>query len=359
MKKVLRHAAAVLFTMLMIFLMTICSYAEEYYYVRDSNISIEMPDGWEVTEISADESKGKPYEHIMSAKEKKAENPLQLDIYFSWGEMKDDGYVYFHGDAEQAMEYYDTYGRDAVSQIYDTMLREADQNEGVTYGEPVFFDGEWDGFLKIPVSISADINGDGSNETQNHTVYITAQTTDNGQYVVNNILIFQNDSGEYQDPQISSMMDSVADGFFDMSYGEKITGGSTEESVYNDEDFKSYYSAEDIIAWISPFIVVAVIVVIIAAVIVRRRRSGVNIKTFANNKVKKKRNVSVGKSPKRSLKKDDRSTSVRYTSQEVSGIEKGYMESLKTLYKSGLLTKTEMNEMIEKHQHYNSRKGER
>lgn len=42
--------------------------------------------------------------------------------------------------------------------------------------------------------------------------------------------------------------------------------------------------------------------------------------------------------------------------QAVSSDEQRYLDSLKTLYKSGLLTRAEMNEMIERHQVQNMRR---
>lgn len=350
-KKCLRRTTVVLLAVLMTFSVTFYSYAGEYYSFRNDSISMEMPEGWELTETGAADSKDKAYEHILTGEEVKTDNPLKLDLFFSYNEIEADEYIYFHGDPLQAMEYYDKYGRDAVMQVYNGIIEETAQSGSVSYGDPVFLDGEWNGFLKISVSLTRDVDGDGVSETGSEMVYLTAHTSDSNEFVINNMLIFKNDYGNYGDTEVSAMMDNVANGFYDYEYGEEMTGGVF--GGYEEESYSGNYAAGDILDLIMLALCIAVPVIIVAAALRKRRRivkavNMANIKRPADNN-----------KAKRNKKKDMQSPAVTYTARETSGAEQRYMESLKTLYRSGLLTKAEMNEMLEKHQRYNIRKGGR
>lgn len=324
--------------------MTLCAYGEdEYYDFRDDMINLILPDDWDVTEIAPEDSEGEIAEQILTAQEEDAKQPIRLDVYFSYSALDDDEYFYFHGDEEEAMEYYSLYGEDAVEDFYENEAMESAYGE-ISYGDPEFFDGEWIGFLKMPVTVKLDT--DGGTKSRSDMVYLTASTTENNGYVVHKMLIFSNDSAAAFDDQASGTIEKIADGFFDYGYDTQMTGDERPMVLYEEDD----YNIEDAVGQIILSLLPLAIIVVVggAAVRILLKRKGVNQSGYANN---------INASAKRTYGQKTRPPQQRRQTVNINtaaagsgDVEKGYMESLKTLYKSGLLTKAEMNEMIEKHQ---------
>ena len=315
-------------------------YGEEYYDLRDSEISMVLPDGWEIEEIEKDQSDG-DYEKIFVARENKKDMPLQLDVYYHGDEISQDEYIYFSDDEEEAMEYYSQYGIAALEGLYTQLAEEqnADLQYSVSLGEAEFFQGQWNGFIRVPVRV---ISGA---KNFNDLVYITASTTENNNFAVSNILMFHNGGDLEKDSSKLKQTELLADGFFDYSYGSQMMGDEYDGSdeAY-DDGYDSGLYAEDIITDII-FLAVFIIIIIAIVRIVKKKRTIAKRKTKVRTEKVKEKNmtVSVGTG----------------TQDNMTDAESRYIQSLKTLHSSGLLTKDEMTEMIERHYNNIRRRGTR
>ena len=162
--------------LLLIFATASGAYAETYYFeCRDGRISIYRESGWDswqIAEVDKAESSGNPFEHIMTAAESGSIDPLMFDIYFSDAAALDGDYVYFYGDENDALDYYDKYGKNALVQLYAEQIASADPDAQITYGTPVFTEYQWNSFLKTDVVMTADLDGDGHQESRADTVFL-------------------------------------------------------------------------------------------------------------------------------------------------------------------------------------------
>ena len=149
--------------LLVIFATAASAYAETYYYeCRDGRISIYIESGWDswqIAEVDKAESSGMPFEHIVTAEDSGSADPLMFDIYFSADAETNGDYVYFYGDENEALDYYDKYGKNALEQLYAEQIASADPDARITYGTPVFTEYQWNSFLKIDIAIRADLDG--------------------------------------------------------------------------------------------------------------------------------------------------------------------------------------------------------
>ena len=118
-----------------------------------------------------------------------------FDIYFSDAAALDGDYVYFYGDENDALDYYDKYGKNALVQLYAEQIASADPDAQITYGTPVFTEYQWNSFLKTDVVMTADLDGDGHQESRADTVFLTASMTSDANFVINEVLVFHNGYG--------------------------------------------------------------------------------------------------------------------------------------------------------------------
>ncbi len=365
-----RRRIIVCCTVILAFFTTIHAYADEYYDFRDGDINLVLPDNWEVREVEAQDSEGKPCEHILTARETgtDSEQALNLDVYFSYDEVSDDEYFYLSGDEETAMEYYELYGEEAVENLYiDCLLRDS-SSSGISLEQAEFFDGEWNGFLKVGVYVQADIDGDRKEENRSDVVYITAAMTDDSNYVVNEMLVFSNAAAAGSGDFDRSVIESIADGFYDYGYDTEMTKDYSTDGYYENSGISAGEFMADIMSAIIPIIIL--IAAAVAAVKFRsKRKNGTgdfalakDDSSWVNVAPQAKAGRKAGKTKKLSKANLANSGQTVYKTAQSwdlvnDEVERGYMESLKTLYKSGLLTKNEMNEMIEKHRQRNNRRG--
>ena len=356
-KKTGLRCIAVFLCISLIIAMTVCVYADEYYDIRDGDISMTFPDGWEVTEIDPYDSNDKPYEHIVNAKAPQTDDPngkLQLDMYFYCDVPSDDEYIYLSGDEAAAMDYYDKYGELAIADIVYKTEYEQYGDVDLSCGEAEFFDGEWDGFLRVPVDVTADVNGDGKAESYRDLVYITASTTDNENYVVSKILVFHNDGDFFAYTKWQETSEDIADEFYDYDYDNNMTGDGADYSGDYVSEMDIGEIIERILSAVVPLLAIASIVVALVRKLPGKSGKRVNRRKAANNTDMQTRPSVEKEKPKKPRKPEFAKMPVC-----TNDAEQRYMESLKTLYKSGLLTRSEMNEMIEKHQRRYHGKGGR
>lgn len=370
--------------LLMIFATASGAYAETYYFeCRDGRISIYRESGWDswqIAEVDKAESSGKPFEHIMTAKENDSTDPLMFDIYFSDDAALDGDYVYFYGDENDARDYYDKYGKNALVQLYAEQIASADPDAQITYGTPVFTEYQWNSFLKTDIAMTADLDGDGQQESRTDTVFLAASMTSNGNFVINEALVFHNGYGVQLTQDQQDTAEEIVDEFYEYGYGDDMTGDHSDDAAYYEDGMSDGEAGA--MAIFTAVIVLIIVVAIVMAILRRRRMNGKpagprfrmpgnpgssgmqTMQSSAKRKDHRLRDMydahrdhmdrsssetsaagTFGKRPARQSR-----SAGAVMQQAASSDEQRYFDSLKTLYKSGLLTRAEMNEMIERHQ---------
>lgn len=373
--------------LLLIFATASGAYAETYYFeCRDGGISIYKESGWDswqIAEVDKTESSGKPFEHIMTAAENGISDPLMFDIYFSADAMTDGDYVYFYSDENDALDYYDKYGKNALVQLYTEQIASADPGAQITYGTPVFTEYQWNSFLKTDIVMTADLDGDGQQESRTDTVFLTASMTSNANFVINEVLVFHNGYGLQLTQDQQDTAAEIVDEFSEYGYGDDMTGDHSDDAVYYADGISDGAIGAMAIFTVAIVLIIAAAVV---AVILRRRKmnggsagtqfrmpgssgtSGMHAaQSSAKRRDRKLRDLhdahrdhidrsgrAAGAARERRARQSSSAGAVMQ--QAVSSDEQRYLDSLKTLYKSGLLTRAEMNEMIERHQVQNMRR---
>lgn len=373
--------------LLLIFATASGAYAETYYFeCRDGGISIYKESGWDswqIAEVDKTESSGKPFEHIMTAAENGISDPLMFDIYFSADAVTDGDYVYFYSDENDARDYYDKYGKNALVQLYTEQIASADPGAQITYGTPVFTEYQWNSFLKTDIVMTADLDGDGQQESRTDTVFLTASMTSNANFVINEVLVFHNGYGLQLTQDQQDTAAEIVDEFSEYGYGDDMTGDHSDDAVYYADGISDGAIGAMAIFTVAIVLIIAAAVV---AVILRRRKmnggsagtqfrmpgssgtSGMHAaQSSAKRRDRKLRDLhdahrdhidrsgrAAGAARERRARQSSSAGAVMQ--QAVSSDEQRYLDSLKTLYKSGLLTRAEMNEMIERHQVQNMRR---
>ena len=373
--------------LLLIFATASGAYAETYYFeCRDGGISIYKESGWDswqIAEVDKTESSGKPFEHIMTAAENGISDPLMFDIYFSADAVTDGDYVYFYSDENDARDSYDKYGKNALVQLYTEQIASADPGAQITYGTPVFTEYQWNSFLKTDIVMTADLDGDGQQESRTDTVFLTASMTSNANFVINEVLVFHNGYGLQLTQDQQDTAAEIVDEFSEYGYGDDMTGDHSDDAVYYADGISDGAIGAMAIFTVAIVLIIAAAVV---AVILRRRKmnggsagtqfrmpgssgtSGMHAaQSSAKRRDRKLRDLhdahrdhidrsgrAAGAARERRARQSSSAGAVMQ--QAVSSDEQRYLDSLKTLYKSGLLTRAEMNEMIERHQVQNMRR---
>lgn len=365
--------------LLLIFATASGAYAETYYFeCRDGRISIYRESGWDswqIAEVDKAESSGNPFEHIMTAAESGSIDPLMFDIYFSDAAALDGDYVYFYGDENDALDYYDKYGKNALVQLYAEQIASADPDAQITYGTPVFTEYQWNSFLKTDVVMTADLDGDGHQESRADTVFLTASMTSDDNFVINQALVFHNGYGLQLTQDQQDTVAEIVDEFSEYGYGDDMTGDNSGDAVYYADGISDGAIGAMVIFTVAIVLIIAAAVVV---VILRRRKmngraagtqfrmpgsSGTSGMHAAQSSAKlhdahrdhiDRSGRAAGAARERRARQSSSAGAVMQ--QAVSSDEQRYLDSLKTLYKSGLLTRAEMNEMIERHQVQNMRR---
>ena len=373
--------------LLLIFATASGAYAETYYFeCRDGGISIYKESGWDswqIAEVDKTESSGKPFEHIMTAAENGISDPLMFDIYFSADAVTDGDYVYFYSDENDARDYYDKYGKNALVQLYTEQIASADPGAQITYGTPVFTEYQWNSFLKTDIVMTADLDGDGQQESRTDTVFLTASMTSNANFVINEVLVFHNGYGLQLTQDQQDTAAEIVDEFSEYGYGDDMTGDHSDDAVYYADGISD--GAIGALAIFTVAIVLIIAAAVVAVILRRRKMNGGSAGTqfrmpgssgtsgmhaaqsSAKRRDRKLRDLhdahrdhidrsgrAAGAAGERRARQSSSAGAVMQ--QAVSSDEQRYLDSLKTLYKSGLLTRAEMNEMIERHQVQNMRR---
>lgn len=350
-EKKMRRTLIAICTLILMLSMTVCSYAEAYYECRDDKISIDLPDDWELTEIYDEDASEDGYcEHIFTAGQTGKQPALKLDAYYAYSDAAEGEYIYFYDDPESAETYYDDYGEAAVRQTYEYLINRTDSSAQITYGDTEFFTGQWNSFIRLNVDISADLDGDGKSEARRDIVYLTAQMTDGERYIVHNMLIFGNGTPEGPEAAEAEIIETIADSFYDYGYGAY----KKDDLVDYDYQYYGDNAGVDVGVVIGTVVWVIIIVAGVIALIAFKKKKKKKASPAAWMPAGGRQEAGYKAPGGFSAKAGSKASATASTDAEAR-----YIRSLKTLYKSGLLTRDEMNEMIAKHQNRYWEKGGR
>ena len=199
--------------------------------------------------------------------------------------------------------------------------------------------------------------------------------TSDDNFVINQALVFHNGYGVQLTQDQQDTAADIVDEFSEYGYGDDMTGDNSGDAVYYADGISDGAIGVMVIFTVAIVLIIAAAVVV---VILRRRTmngraagtqfrmpgsSGTSGMHAAQSSAKlhdahrdhiDRSGRAAGAAGERRARQSSSAGAVMQ--QAVSSDEQRYLDSLKTLYKSGLLTRAEMNEMIERHQVQNMRR---
>ena len=344
-KRIGRITAAVFAVMIVFAVMqSLCLtavYADGYHYVRGNNIDFYLPDGWTVEETDPSESEGSDFEHISRA----YDASVDFDLYYHLG--SSDESIYFSDDAA---EYYDSQGHTVIEDLYGELYPQT----GVSFGEMQIFQGTWDTYVVVDATAGSDEQVVYLNT--NSSLYYDSEA--DSVPLVDRILVFSSHEGsDLSAAEIRAISDPIVAEVYDFGYDEDLMGGG-EEQEYDpasgddsDEDigYSIGYHIGQILTSIAPIIVTIIIFVVIRKKVRRARQNARGFSGRIDGSRNKKKDINRKKQEKDRHRSEDRETAVSVKHSAVSS-DNRYVRSLETLRKSGLVTRSEMQELLSKYE---------
>jgi len=348
--------ALVLFT-------TVNAYAISYVDFRDGDISMTFPDGWTYEETDASFSEDEYAEEIFRAEDNSGD--LMMDLQYIKEGVQDGDYIYL--DSQDEVDYYyDAYGEAVVRDAYT----EFGWTDNFQITEAGSYFGEYDGYVILDVSYDDEWAGEKS--TGNELVYLTAQMTRDDKFVVHSMFAFYKEDGSVLTEEEKDVAEDIVDSYYDYSYINEYAGVEKEKTFDSD---KASDIANDVFDGIMEFIAAVAPFVLIVALIFRakKKKKGESFDIPFADSIREKISSIQTDNELKTYKQETKKIVSRQTSQpkarssakpkdtrkmyeqERQNAEVRYHDSLKTLHKSGLLTKAEMDDMLERHQRSRSR----
>ena len=375
-------------------------FGDETWMFRDDRIKADFPDG-EVTEcdsMTVDSDEVRNFEKIAEAVLDDDRGTMVAGIYFIADESSDGDYYYLSSDSEEADDYYVNYGEKAIREMYSNI----EDSKLVSLIQDGQYISDWYTFIRVIADVKT---GSG---IHSEAIYLTAASTDS--YTVSKAIVLSPAEGSVLSADdMEDMAKPVIDSFFDYGYDGVMVGESYDDEYVSD-DYDSDFDAGNIMnTLIAAAAILSAVAALVSAVKKKRRENSEALnrgnmttgtsqrqeavssashdgrtagsrkrkgsrsrsssaKTSERTRAKTGQSAGQGRcrvaeqtdrirekvrSASAAVSKDkDRSRSVEYSMS--CSDDSRYINSLQTLYRSGLLTKKEMNEMIEKH---SKRKG--
>ena len=367
-KRILKKITAYLAVMLLMLGTGASVYAGSYHDGRDGDISLYLPDGWSFQEISETDGSGLAYEKILEAYDASGETALHFDLCYMQDETADGEYFYLNDSEEEAMLYYEQYGMAAIENFYGSMP----DVTSFTVGEAGFWNGEWNGFLVVQVTGDVTPDDGGAAYAFADTVYLTCQMASAENIVVHNLLVFYNTDHTPIAGKTADTAREIAEEFYDYGYGDVMAG--TVGSTYSDEWGGD---SRDLIDTIGAIAFVLISLSVFAGVIIKKKAAKAKPSDQfmgspgGTESKQQRRRKTPSKPAADSAKAHDHVRDILRINQAYKQAgnqspamqkrsldsESRYLQSLETLQKSGLLTKEEMREMVQRHERsFNRRK---
>ncbi len=349
MKKILKRTTAWLMVMFVMLSGSTVVYADTYHDFRDTEIELVLPDSWKCDEVDKFTSEDASYEWIAEAYEDiDDDSELWMNLYYMHDFIGGTD-AYYITDTDDGQEYYERYGKAAI----ETLYTELDWGESVDIGEMSLYDGEYGAQLVVPIEGDYD---DGT--VFHHTIYLDCETNyetnkDGERAVVHMIKMFYRNDDKPLDEEDIEIAEAIANDCYDYGYYENGYFGKADG--IGSEIF-------DLILTVLPFLIV--IPGIIAAGIKKlpdllgnERVRPKKKKPILMSDKKKSFGRKEGKRDSEEIKRLERKPVASNGPRKAMSSEERYMESLRTLRKSGLLTREEMVDMLERHEKNKAIKG--
>lgn len=398
---------------------SVFAYNGTYHEFRDGNVTLYLPEGWSSEEYDVDENGISGFERILYASGESSDTALELDVVY--GTMPAGEALYFRGNKDEALAYYETYGSEEVSAYFSYAAGNADYSE-ITQETAEYYAGEWNDFLVVPVTATYEV--DGQMDDFHYIVYLTAKMAYDDETLVHNLLVFSLPGGEEPiTADAAELAQEIADEFYDYDYYNVMAGIVVEEPFLElDTDVVTDIILELVTTLATIGIILATIFMVFKRLLGkskaysrRKTRKQGNSNSFSETaslfqkaaggfarlkgsakdvlanamqsgkpkadgwrRTKEAGDASVEK-PNRPAVRPDRSerfrqqerkkdalqhgnnpqnhrkTTTQMRSRQAADAEARYRESLKTLLKSGLLTRKEMEDMLAQHQRNKAR----
>ena len=349
MKKRTRRMAAWIVALLVMMPAGAVVYADTYdelHELRDTEIELLLPETWECNEVGKEISSGEICEWIAETYDDAEDDCLYMDLYYMHDGIGE-SQSFDMSEKDSALEYYDAYGESNL----ETLFLELDWIENVSIGEVAYFEGNYNSMLKIPVK---GFDSDGYDYYG--IVYMDGVKNYENSTIVHRIMLFYKDYGELNKTQLNTA-EHIADNFYDYGYYEDGYFGKD-----SGLDFEG-------LSFILTFGII-LLGIIGTAIEKIPEFLGKNSK----KRKKKKEKKSDPAAPVKMKRIDKKRAEQRWSEQKAAGSnsyrktvesketrkamssEERYMESLRTLRKSGLLTKEEMQDMLERHERNKSKR---
>lgn len=349
MNKRKRYIAAWIIVLLVMMPVRAAVYADTYdelHELRDTEIELLLPESWECDEIGKNISSGEIYEWIAETYNDEEDDGLCMDLYYMHDDIGE-SQSFDMSEKDSALKYYDAYGESNL----ETLFLELDWIENATIGEVSYFEGNYNYMLKVPVK---GFDADGYDYYG--IVYMDGVKNYENSTIVHRIMLFYKHYGELKETQ-SKTAEHIADNFYDYGYYE---GGYFGKDSGIDFEGLSFILTFGIIL----LGIIGTAIEKIPELLGKSRKKSKKKKEKKSDPaapVKMKRIDKKRAEQKWSEKKISGSNSYRKTVEsneprKAMSSEERYMESLRTLRKSGLLTKEEMQDMLERHERNKSKR---
>ena len=336
MRKTSKRLMALFVVLLVMVSGSAVAYADTYHGLRDDNIDLLLPDSWECEEVDKFTSEGESYEWIAETHEGISDDSeLWMDLYYMH-DIISETEAYSITELEKAKVYFDSYGKAAIETLYS----ELNWGESVKIGEPSFYEGEMSSQFIVPVE------GDyGDGTVFHHLIYLDCETNfdfnnDSGRAVVHMIKMFYRSDEFPMDEADMKTAESIADNCCDYGYYEDGYFGKGDGIGSGIFDFIS---------------IVLPLLVVIPGIIAAGAKKLPDLLDRKPTKPKKVKPIPMPAEKRSSEKKaTDRALIKKPVEsnmpRKAMTSEERYLQSLHTLRKSGLLTREEMADMLERHE---------
>lgn len=381
--------AAVLMVIVLLMSTAAAVYAESYS-MRNGQINMELPESWNAMEydVGVDEFSDGWAEQIFEA-----DNGTGItgELYYIAQRAEyleyEESLPYLYMDSEDDLQtYYEDYGENVLNDFYQEYL----EQDLTLSAEPKYYANDWIHYLELEATAAVS---DGGKETR-QLIYLTAQAD-----MVHKIFIFQDPGVKSDYAALRKAAQPIMDSFYDYGYDEEMVGEHADSS-------NSVFPLDgDWMSQVVPIIVV-ILVIIISYNKAKQNKSGRKRSAIPKAARTQKKSESMGmpdqrkhadwkdlikpqnlnpkntksQSPKKrsarqagegaghahmqgegfTRKNDGKSErSARTNTLSEAGKKRQYRpaqsslesydECLKTLMKSGLVTRAEYNELLEKH----------
>lgn len=333
----------ILFFAVVVFLLSAASFAYgETVFLEDDQIQIDVPQGWSdvpeetysdlipsyVEQEDFDPENAEDYGLLMVRHKAFSEGGSQRDVTMELLYLEDyEGQVNYDECSEEQLE---SYYLDYSEAVMDRMLPQTTNTRSWSYAFQTV-EGEWGPFLIQDMQEESD---DG--KKINYHLYYTVKEG----CIVGFLLT---SAGGQMPEQAVSEGDETVISFVDEGYYENYVGVYEDDDEYEEPGFDSIEGGSFLAE-----ILIVLVVAGIGGLVSMAKRSETRSGSHAFGSLKKKSSVQE-KSTAAPQKIRTEEKPLKRSSAQTADADKNYIESLKTMVKSGLLTKEQYQEMVEKH----------